>query len=140
MEAAKARAMKFAEDGALPDATKWASMEWLAFLRNMPKDTKREYLEALDKKFGLTTTKNMMIAMRWFPIAIAADMQQAAPQIESFLVVVGRRWLVTEVYRALIAKGGFWRDLALKSFDRAKANYHTLTRDTVAKMLAEKKT
>lgn len=138
MEALKERGAKFATDGSLPDATRWASSEWLMFLRQMPEDAKREHLEALDKQFGLTTTKNMMIAMRWFPIAIRADMQQAAPQIENYLVVVGRRWLVSEVYQALVAKGGFWRALAEKAFARAKVNYHSLTRDSVAKMLAPK--
>ena len=137
LDALKARAAKFSADGALPDATTWSSTEWLAFLRTLPKNTKREYLEALDKQFKLTTTTNKVIAKSWFPIAIAADMQQAAPQIEAYLVVVGRRYLVMAVYEALVEKGGFWRDVAVKSFDKAKANYHSITRDSVAKLLAD---
>ena len=137
LENLKGSAARFSKSGGLPDATPWASTEWLAFLRTLPAGTKRAHLEELDKVFGLTKTTNKVIAKSWFPIAIAADMQQAAPAIEEYLVVVGRRYLVMPVYGALVAKGGFWRDLAVKSFERAKAGYHSITRDSVAKLLAE---
>jgi leukotriene-A4 hydrolase len=137
LEALKERAATFSADGTLPEAKKWSSTEWLAFLRTMPKDTKRAHLEALDKAFQLTATKNKVLSKSWFPIAIAADMQQAAPQIEEYLFVVGRRYLVMPVYGALVAREGFWRDLAVKSFERAKAGYHPITRDSVAKLIAE---
>ncbi|MGE0399610.1 MAG: M1 family metallopeptidase [Kofleriaceae bacterium] len=140
LENLRGAAERFSATGALPDATKWSSTEWLAFLRTLPKGTKREHLEKLDKKFALTTTTNKVVAKSWYPIAIAADMQQAAPTIEEYLVVVGRRYLVMTVYDALVEKGGFWRDLAVKSFERAKAGYHSITRDSVAKLLAEQKT
>lgn len=134
----KASAEKLAATGALPDATRWSSTEWLAFLRTLPKDAKREHLEALDKQFHLTSTTNKVVAKSWFPIAIAADMRAAAPSIEDYLVVVGRRYLVMPVYGALVAKGGFWRELAQKAFDRAKPGYHSITRDSVAELLAKK--
>jgi aminopeptidase N len=133
----KKEATAFEADGTLPAAAKWNSLEWTAFLRSIPATVKREHLEALDKKYALTRTPNAMIAMRWYTLAIQADMQEAAPEIEAFLVKVGRRWLVSTVYEALVKKGGFWRELAAKSFERAKAGYHALTRDTIAKMLAE---
>jgi leukotriene-A4 hydrolase len=136
LENLKGQAAQFSTDGKLPDATRWSSTEWLAFLRTLPKGTKREHLEALDKKYKLTATTNKVLAKSWFPIAIAADMQQAAPQIEEYLFVVGRRYLVMPVYGALVEKAGFWRELATTSFERAKAGYHPITRDSVAKLLA----
>ncbi len=139
LESLRARAERFSAEGTLPDASKWTSTEWLAFLRTMPKGTKREHLEALDKKFGLTTTTNKVLAKSWYPIAIAADMQETAQAIEDYLFLVGRRYLVTTVYGALVEKGGFWRELATRSFERAKAGYHPVTRETVAKMLVDKR-
>ena len=96
-------------------------------------------LLALDAKHQLTKAPNRLIQMRWFPALIRADVREAAPAIEEFLVHVGRRWLVLAVYEALLAKSEFWRELATTTFETAKAGYHPVTRDTIAAMLAPPK-
>jgi len=52
---------------------------------------------------------------------------------------VGRRWLVRAVYEALLAKNEFWRELAATTFEKAKAGYHPVTRDSIAELLAPPK-
>lgn len=130
------QAQAFATAGTLPDATAWNTTEWIAFLRAIPKDIAVERLEALDGKYQLTKSPNALIAMRWLPLLIAADVRSAAPTVEAYLVRVGRRWLATEVYQAMLDKNAFWREAAAKAFAKARAGYHPVTRDTVATMLA----
>jgi leukotriene-A4 hydrolase len=72
-------------------------------------------------------------------VVIRADVREAAPAIEEYLTHVGRRWLVRAVYEPLLAKNEFWRELAATTFEKAKAGYHPVTRDSIAAMLAPPK-
>jgi len=133
------QAVAYAKDGALPDTSAWKTMDWMAFLDALPADIARARLLALDTKHTLTKTPNRLIQMRWFPVLIRADVREAAPAIEEFLMHVGRRWLVVGVYEPLLAKNEFWRELAATTFEKAKAGYHPVTRDSIAAMLAPPK-
>ncbi|MBA3453872.1 MAG: M1 family metallopeptidase [Deltaproteobacteria bacterium] len=137
--ALEAQAVTYAKEGKLPDTKTWKTTDWMAFLDGLPGDISRPRLLALDAKHQLTRSPNRLIQMRWFPVLIKADIREAAPQIEEFLMHVGRRWLVRAVYEPLIARNDFWRDLAATTFEKAKAGYHPLTRDAIAAMLAPPK-
>ncbi|MDB4961125.1 MAG: aminopeptidase [Myxococcales bacterium] len=139
LAALEAEAVAFATTGTLPAAKDWKTTEWLAFLGGMPKDTTRERLLALDATYKLTASTNALIAMSWLPVLIQADVREAAPTVDAYLVRVGRRWLVRTVYTAMIAKNDFWRAHAAAVFEKAKAGYHPVTRDTIAEMLAPTK-
>lgn len=132
MAALEAQAIAFAKDGTLPDARAWKTVEWTAFLRGIPKDVPAAHLTKLDAKFQLTRSNNALIAMRWLPLLVAADVREAAPAVEAYLVRVGRRWLVGEVYRALVDKNDYWKGVAKQAFAKAKAGYHPVTRDSMA--------
>jgi aminopeptidase N len=134
-----AQAVAYAKQGPLPDVSAWKTMDWTTFLDAIPKDIPRDRLLALDAKHRLTASTNRLIQMTWFPLLIQADVREAAPSIEEFLMHVGRRWLTRAVYEALLTKGGFWRELAATTFEKAKAGYHPVTRDTIAAMLAPPK-
>ena len=137
VDALEREAAAFAKAGTLPDAAAWTSLEWVAFLRALPADTPRARLEALDKKYKLTASPNAVVGMQWLPILIRADVRTAAPTVEAYLMRVGRRWLVRTVYAAMITKNDFWRGLAAATYDKAKPGYHTVTRETIAEMLAK---
>jgi leukotriene-A4 hydrolase len=132
----EAEAVGFASTGKLPSATGWKTTEWLAFLDGLPKDIARDRLLALDATYKLTVSPNALVAMSWLPLLIQADVREAAPTVEEYLMHVGRRWLVRTVYTAMIAKNDFWRARAAAIFDKAKAGYHPVTRDSIAEMLA----
>ncbi len=136
-DALAAAATAFAKDGALPDTASWKTTEWTVFLRSIPRDVSPRHLAALDAKHGLTRSNNAVLAMRWLPLLVAADQRTAAPAVEAYLVRVGRRWLVSEVYKVLQAKNDYWRGVAKRAFDKAKAGYHPITRDSIAEMLAK---
>jgi len=46
--------------------------------------------------------------------------------------------MVTPIYEAMVTKGDPWRILANQTFDRAKALYHPVTRDAVAKIVGRR--
>ena len=137
--ALEAQAVAYAKAGPLPDASTWKTMDWMVFLDAIPKDIPRDRLLALDAKHKLTGSTNRLIQMTWFSRVIDADVREAAPAIEEFLLHVGRRWLVRSVYEALIARNEFWRDLAAVTFEKAKSGYHPVTRDSIAEMLVPAK-
>jgi len=134
-----AAATAFAASGAAFDASGWKTLEWVSFLRSLPPATTIERLRALDAQYHLTDTPNSQIAMYWYPILIAHDERAAVPAIDRFLGNVGRRWMVNEVYDAMIKQGGFWLDHGKQIFAAVGGRYHPVTRGTVADMLAGKK-
>jgi leukotriene-A4 hydrolase len=62
----------------------------------------------------------------------------SGPAVEKFLSTVGRRRLVMPVYESMHAKNEWWRALAKQTFERAKAMYHPITRESVEQLLAGK--
>ena len=137
--ALEAQAVAYAKDGTLPDVSAWKTMDWMSFLDALPDDITRARVITLDAKHTLTKSPNRLIQMRWFQVAIRADVRATAPAIEEYLMHVGRRWLTRAVYEPMIAKNEFWRELAATTFEKAKAGYHPVTRDAIAAMLAPPK-
>jgi hypothetical protein len=74
--------------------------------------------------------------MHWLPLLVNADDRAGSPAIEKFLSKVGRRRMVMPVYEAMHAKNDWWRAVAKNTFERAKAIYHPITRESVAQLLA----
>jgi leukotriene-A4 hydrolase len=129
----------FAATGAAFDPHAWKTNEWITFLRSLPEATPIERLRALDQEHHLTESPNTQISMYWLPILIARDERAALPAIDRFLGDVGRRWMVTEVYRALVKKGGFWLAHGREIFAVVGPRYHPITRGSIAELLADKK-
>lgn len=132
----EAEATELTKTGAMPDAGSWTTMEWVVFLRALPDDLSAERVAALDSAFNLTQTKNAEIAMHWLPVVVGADIQASAPAVTAFLSTVGRLRMVLPLYRAMMAKNPFWRDLAKSTYERAKPVYHPITREAVGSVLA----
>jgi aminopeptidase N len=134
--ALSAAAAALASTGALPDATAWTTTDWTTFLDALPKDVAPASLQALDAKYHLTASTNVPQLTSWLPRAIHADLRATAPAVRAFLLRVGRRWMTLAVFEAALAENDFWRALAAKTFDEAKAGYHPITRGSVAELLA----
>ncbi|HSS02076.1 MAG TPA: M1 family metallopeptidase [Kofleriaceae bacterium] len=135
----RAAAAAFAASGAAFDTASWKTVEWVTFIRSLPAETTIERLRALDQQYHLTSSTNPQLLMYWLPILIARDERAALPAIDRFLSTVGRRWMVREVYTALVKKGGFWLDHGRSLFATVAPSYHPVTRGTIADLLAGKK-
>ncbi len=112
----------------------WDTVDWVIYLTAIPPTVTPAQLEALDAAHHLTTG-NAEILMHWLPLLINADVERAAPVVETFLTTVGRRRMVRPVFVALMAKNERWRALARSIFEKAKPIYHPLTRETVAELV-----
>ena len=92
----------------------------------------------LDKTFGFTTSGNSEIQFAWFKLAINQGYgREILPAIREFLVDVGRRKFLTPLYSALIENG--MRSEAESIFNDAKANYHSVSYNTIEALFKEKK-
>jgi len=112
----------------------WNTAEWTIYLDAIPKTATRDQLLALDQLFGLTHG-NAEILMYWLPHLIRADIQAAAPVIESFLTTVGRYRMVRPVYAAMMAGDEAWKTLARSIYGKAKDLYHPIVREGIGKLV-----
>ncbi|MEE9350198.1 MAG: M1 family metallopeptidase [Flavobacteriaceae bacterium] len=117
----------------------WVIQQKIHFIRNIPKSISKAQLKDLDNFCEFTNTKNSYILMVWFEQAIKHNYHgnNLDAKMEAFLTNVGRRWYVTTIYSALKANGK--QDVALKIYKKARKNYHSVTANTVDKMLGLKK-
>lgn len=129
-------ARAFVAAGTLPPAASWTVPDWLAFLKVLPAELPRARVEALDAAFHLTGSPNAVLAGRWLPIVVRADVRSAAPTVAAYAARVGRRYLVGRVYEAMAAENAFWLALARTTFAQARPSYHSITRDSISALLA----
>ncbi len=116
----------------------WSSQEWVYFLTNIPKKIALSDMEKLDRAFDLTHTSNAEIALAWFPLVIQNHYQQGFAALEQHLIKIGRRRLITPLYK-LLAKDSELRNWGLEVYQKARPGYHPLAQGTVDKIFAEKK-
>ncbi len=114
---------------------RWSTHEWLHFLTALPEKLSVEKLGELDAAFQLTERKNCEIADLWLLIAIRNRYHPADARVDSFLTTIGRRKYVMPLYGALIETPEGRRH-AEELFARARAFYHPITADSVARLLA----
>ncbi|CAN5896222.1 hypothetical protein BH11MYX2_BH11MYX2_11350 [soil metagenome] len=147
VDALRTAAAEFHAKSTVPNVKGWTSTEWTTFLQIVLETSTPEQLHAvgfqaalrtLAKQHKLTGTTNLMIAMRWYVLAINADLQEVAPAVEAYVQKVGRAWLAGAVYRAMVrTRAPFWQKLAKESFAKAKGHYHAMTRGPIEAVLKE---
>jgi hypothetical protein len=147
VDALRAQATAFQTTSTAPTVKGWTSTEWTTFLQMVLESSTPEQLHSpalqsalrtLAKKNKLTGTMNLMIAMRWYVLAINADLQEVAPAVEAYVQKVGRSWLTGAVYRAMVrTREPFWQKLAQASYAKTKGHYHAMTRAPIELLLKE---
>ena len=120
------------------DATttkEWTPQEWVHFVRNFPKDITAEQMQQLDDAFNFTASTNSYISMVWFEQSILNGYHghEVDAKISEFLNTVGRRWYVTTLFRAF--KNADRIEDGLTIYKTARANYHSVTANTVDELL-----
>ena len=116
----------------------WTPQEWVHFIRNFPKSMTSDNMATLDGIFDLTHSTNSYIAMVWYEQSVkhnyhGNDVDKA---IEDFLIQVGRRWYVSTIFRAYKNAGRV--EEALEIYKKSRANYHSVTANTIDDMLGYK--
>jgi len=119
------------------DTKGWKAEEWMKFLNDIDNKANAARLEELDKAFGLAKTGNNEVAFRFYRASVHAGYKGVRPQMEAFLLSVGRQKFVVPLYTALRAKPDdrAWAERIYKS---ARERYHPETQGSVDKAMASK--
>jgi hypothetical protein len=125
-------AKKFGQTGKIDKSQTqmWSSHEWLHFLRALPKTVDNKQMAVLDDNFKFTQSGNNEILFEWLSLSIKNQYLSAYPALNKFLTHIGRRKFVLPLYKELI-KTSEGKILAIKTFEHSKANYHSVTRQSV---------
>jgi aminopeptidase N len=118
------------ERGELPTAAletaDWTLQEWLDFLDRMQVPQPGARLSELDRRFGLTASRNAEIAHSWYRLAIASGVRDIEPALEQYLVAIGRLKLVRPLYTELM-KTPHGAEFARRVYAQARPGYHPIT-------------
>lgn len=111
----------------------WTTHEWLRFIGKIDTSWSITDFEQADKLFDFTNSGNSEIAAAWFEKSIRADYKIVYPQLEAFLVKVGRRKFLTPLYRAMKETGNI--ETARNIYAKAHPNYHFVSTNTMDALL-----
>jgi hypothetical protein len=114
-----------------------SSPQWLVyFIRTLPPGLGAEQLAELDLALGLSQSDNAEVARAWFIEVARRRFEPAYPATVRYLQRTGRTYLVQPVYEALVANG-VDHSLAREWFERARSQYHPLTRRAIENTFTE---
>ncbi len=120
------------------DTKTYTSNEWQRFIRALPGTLTVVQMKDLDDAFHFTSSGNSEILGVWFEHVIRNKYETGYPALENFLINVGRRKFCKPLY-VLLAKTPDGLSFAKKIYEKARPNYHSVTRGTVDEILEWKK-
>ncbi len=115
-------------------AAGWTVHEWLYFINNLPLSLSTEQMVALDNRFTLTTSANSEIAHAWYLLALKTGYQPIMPQLQQYLINIGRRKLIIPLYKQL-ATTPEGLAFAKAVYSKARPGYHPLAQGSVDELL-----
>jgi aminopeptidase N len=109
--------------------------EWQIFIRNLNTNTSVARMRQLDQALHFSSSQNSEVLKEWFVLAAQTSYAlEIKKPLTDFLVKVGRRKYLMPIYEAL-QQNPKTKDLAKQIFEKAKANYHSVSRSSVAALL-----
>jgi len=120
------------------EAEKWSTHEWLHFLGYLSNDdlgnaVTSDGMKQLDETFSLTGTQNAETAFAWYMQAIKSGYEPATPELEDFLMTVGRGKFIYRLYGALKDNGK--ADWANEVYAKARPGYHPIAQRRIDDIL-----
>ena len=120
------------------DSQAWSALESMKFLNDIDEHATLAQLRELDAVAHLTGSRNNEIAFRFYRASIHAGNRAIRPQLEAFLLSVGRQKFVIPLYSALRQDAGD-KAWAEQVYQRARPRYHPVTQASVDKLMNTKK-
>ena len=109
--------------------------EWQIFIRNLSTKTSLVKMRQLDHDLHFSASQNSEVLKEWFVLAAQTSYAlEIKPALEHFLVKVGRRKYLMPIYEALNSNPKT-KQMAKDIFNKAKENYHSVSRSSVASLL-----
>ena len=116
------------------DTRNWSALEWMKFLNDIDTKADSARLKELDAAFGLARSGNNEVAFRFYRAAAHAGYRAIRPQMQAFLMSVGRKKFVVPLYAALRANPDD-RAWAEGVYRAARKRYHPETQVGVDKAM-----
>jgi hypothetical protein len=92
-------------------------------------------MRQLDQALHFSASQNSEVLKEWFVLAAQTSYAlEIQKPLTDFLVKVGRRKYLMPIYEAL-HKNPKTKELAKQIFEKAKENYHSVSRSSVAAIL-----
>ncbi|MES2589014.1 MAG: M1 family metallopeptidase [Bacteroidota bacterium] len=113
---------------------KYVTQEWLAFIRKLPRNLSVKQLALLDEKLNFKGSGNAEIMTEWFVLGIEAGYKDIRPEMEKFLMKVGRRKFILPIYKTL-AKTKDNLSFAKSVYKKARPYYHSVSQKTMDDLL-----
>lgn len=108
------------------DTSGWTVNHWMMFLQALPLDLPATTLDALDARFGLSSSTNLIKEFHWLRYALRANYQPAITQrLRTFLFEQGRIKLTKPLYQELV-KTPAGVALAQSLFAETRAGLHAI--------------
>ena len=118
------------------NAKDWNAVEWMKFLNDIDKKADAARLAELDRAYGLAKSTNNEVAFRFYRAAVHAGYRDVRPDMEAFLMSVGRQKFVVPLYAALREKAED-RTWAEGVYKKARERYHPETQSSVDKAMGK---
>lgn len=91
-------------------------------------------MAALDAEYHFTVTGNNEVLFVWLMMAVEHNYADAYPELEKFLMHVGRRKFVKPLYEAMM-KNSATTEMAREVYAKARGGYHAVTWQTLDKIV-----
>jgi leukotriene-A4 hydrolase len=112
------------------------TQEWQTFIRTLSDTLSDQQLKSIDDQFQFSTSANDILKSDWFKLCAKADYKGSFPHMRTYLLKVGRRWLVEGIYAELAESNDPTRLAFARSvFEDARKNYHAVTAGSIANHL-----
>ncbi len=138
-ESKRLSAAEAAAQGTMPSklqTVRWTYQEWVQYIHSLPDTLNVSMLGKIDQAFNFTRSGNAEIRCAWYEHAIREGYSPTIlPDIEAFLVEVGRRRFLMPLYRAFKETGQI--ETARQIFEKAKDNYHSVSRNSIESLLKD---
>lgn len=110
------------------------TQEWLVFIRSLPQDISALKLKEIDERLNLKGCGNSEIMTEWYLLSIKNRYKGIRPDMEKFLLKIGRRKYLQPIYTEL-SKSPTDLKWAKSVFKIAKNNYHFVSVKTIEEIL-----
>ncbi len=113
----------------------WVYQEQYHFIFNLSNKVTTQKMAQLDDVFHISNTGNSEVLFAWLLQSIRKKYTSAYPQLEHFLMTVGRRKFVAPLFSEMVKTNQ--TRLAQSIYAKSKPTYHAVTIGTVDEILSQ---
>lgn len=114
------------------------TQEWLAFIRAFNGHLSVDTMKMIDEQLHFKDSDNAEIMAEWFVLGVQNDYMEIRPNLEAFLIKVGRRKFLEPIYKALARHSDESYEWGQSVYQKAKPHYHAVTYYTIDDILEKR--